>query len=149
VPAGFADGTDADSGGTVTSIDSGAGLAGGPITDVGSLSLAPCPNTEVLKSTGGGYACGQDVDTDTTYSAAANGGLTLSGGDEFAIADDGVNADRLANSSVGPARSPIRPCSRRTSGEASASGSTSSPCRPISARTSIRRFPASRSATWC
>jgi hypothetical protein len=40
VPAGFADGVDNDSGGTVTSISAGAGLQGGPITTTGTLSVA-------------------------------------------------------------------------------------------------------------
>jgi hypothetical protein len=39
-PAGFADGIDNDSGGTVTSVAAGAGLQGGPITSTGSLSVA-------------------------------------------------------------------------------------------------------------
>lgn len=40
VPAGFGDGIDDDSGGTVTSIATGAGLAGGPITDSGTVAIA-------------------------------------------------------------------------------------------------------------
>lgn len=40
VPAGFADGTDNDSGGTVTNIATGAGLTGGPITGSGSIAVA-------------------------------------------------------------------------------------------------------------
>lgn len=41
VPAGFADGVDNDSGGTVASIETGAGLTGGPITNTGLISVAP------------------------------------------------------------------------------------------------------------
>ena len=40
VPAGFADGTDDNSGGTVTSITAGAGLSGGTITGSGSIGIA-------------------------------------------------------------------------------------------------------------
>ena len=40
VPAGFADGVDHDSGGTVTSVTAGAGLTGGTITTSGALAVA-------------------------------------------------------------------------------------------------------------
>ena len=40
-PAGFADGIDNDSGGTVTSIVTGTGLTGGPISSAGVISVAP------------------------------------------------------------------------------------------------------------
>ncbi len=40
VPAGFADGVDDNSGGTVTSITAGAGLSGGTITGSGSIGIA-------------------------------------------------------------------------------------------------------------
>jgi hypothetical protein len=40
VPVGFADNTDNDSGGTVTSISAGAGLSGGTITGTGALAIA-------------------------------------------------------------------------------------------------------------
>jgi hypothetical protein len=41
VPAGFADGADNDSGGTVTSVVAGTGLSGGTITGSGTLAIAP------------------------------------------------------------------------------------------------------------
>jgi hypothetical protein len=41
VPAGFADGVDNSSGGTVTTVNAGAGLTGGPITTSGTLAIAP------------------------------------------------------------------------------------------------------------
>jgi hypothetical protein len=41
VPAGFADGIDNDSGGTVTSVVAGTGLSGGTITGSGTLGIAP------------------------------------------------------------------------------------------------------------
>ncbi len=40
VPAGFADGIDDDSGGTVTEITAGTGLEGGPITTTGTIGIA-------------------------------------------------------------------------------------------------------------
>ncbi len=40
VPAGFADGVDNDSGGTVTSVAAGTGLSGGTITGSGTLGIA-------------------------------------------------------------------------------------------------------------
>ncbi len=40
MPAGFADGVDNNSGGTVTSVSAGAGLSGGPITGSGTLAIA-------------------------------------------------------------------------------------------------------------
>jgi hypothetical protein len=40
-PPGFADNVDNDSGGTVTSVATGAGLTGGPITGSGTVSVAP------------------------------------------------------------------------------------------------------------
>jgi len=41
MPSGFSDGTDDNSGGTVTNIATGAGLTGGPITGSGSIAIAP------------------------------------------------------------------------------------------------------------
>ena len=41
VPAGFADGVDNDSGGTVTSVVAGTGLSGGTITGSGTIGIAP------------------------------------------------------------------------------------------------------------
>lgn len=61
VPAGFADGNDANSGGTVTSVGAGSGLSGGPVTGAGTLSLAACPGGQILKSTGAAYACATDL----------------------------------------------------------------------------------------
>jgi hypothetical protein len=73
-------------GGTVSSVGSGGGLTGGPITGAGTLALAPCPTDQILKSTGGGvYSCQADADTDTTYTAALGGGLSLSGANAFSV----------------------------------------------------------------
>jgi hypothetical protein len=101
-------GADANSGGTVTSVGSGAGLAGGPITTAGTLSIAnggvaasmladgavtaaklgePCSAGQVLKKGSSAWACG--ADQDTTYSAAS--GLSLSG-TTFGLSASGCSA---------------------------------------------------------
>lgn len=61
-------GTDANSGGTVTSIATGAGLAGGPITTTGTISVAPggigttqINATQVQRRVGGTCAVGSYV----------------------------------------------------------------------------------------
>ena len=74
---------DGNSGGTVTSVAAGAGLRGGTITTAGTIGLQECPATQLLKSTGDGYACAADTDTDTDtdtlYTAAATRGIELDG----------------------------------------------------------------------
>jgi hypothetical protein len=64
-------------GGTVTSVGTGAGLVGGPITTSGLISLLGCPAGQILKSTGSSWSCGADVDTTNVYSAATGGGVTV------------------------------------------------------------------------
>jgi hypothetical protein len=66
-------------GGTVTSVGSGAGLTGGPITGSGTLKLTSCPTGQLLKSNGSGYACGADLDSGGDITAVV-GGDGLSGG---------------------------------------------------------------------
>jgi hypothetical protein len=68
---------DTNSGGTVTSVGSGDGLAGGPITGSGTLTLMDCAANQVLKRNGGDTVWACAADQDTTYSAGA--GLALSG----------------------------------------------------------------------
>ena len=76
-------------GGTVTSVTAGTGLAGGPITTTGALSLAngyqlpqSCANGQVPKSNGaGGWACAADLTgtsggSGTVTSIATGAGLT-------------------------------------------------------------------------
>ena len=76
---------DGNSGGTVTSITAGGGLEGGTITSAGAIGLRQCPASQLLKSTGDGYACAADIDTDTDtdtdtrYTADAAGGIELDG----------------------------------------------------------------------
>ncbi|MFO1313634.1 MAG: tail fiber domain-containing protein [Burkholderiales bacterium] len=79
--------TDANSGGTVTSVGSGTGLSGGPITASGTLSIAAgyqlpqgCTNGQVAKSNGaGGWTCASDATGGgggTVTSVTAGAGLT-------------------------------------------------------------------------
>ena len=54
--------------GQVTGQDIGDGQVTGQEVDESTLSgvpLPPCPSDQILKSTGSGYACANDVDTDT------------------------------------------------------------------------------------
>ncbi|MFO1303334.1 MAG: tail fiber domain-containing protein [Burkholderiales bacterium] len=76
---------DANSGGTVTSVGSGTGLTGGPITSSGTLSIAAafqlpqsCTNGQVPKSNGsGGWTCATDANSGgTVTSITAGNGLT-------------------------------------------------------------------------
>lgn len=74
VPAGFADGVDADT--------------------LGGLS---CANGQVAKFSGGGWSCGDDAAS--TYSPASGGGLSLSG-TAFSVAAGGITNARLASDAV-------------------------------------------------
>ncbi|MDD5437870.1 MAG: hypothetical protein PHC70_01865 [Patescibacteria group bacterium] len=67
-------------GGTVTSVGSGNGLTGGPIVGAGSLSIIACGNGKVLKTAGGVWACGDDIDTNsggTITTINAGSGLSV------------------------------------------------------------------------
>ena len=74
-------------GGTVTSVDSGTGLTGGPITSSGALSINPnyrlpqsCTAGQVAKSDGSGaWLCANDQDSGGTVTQV-NAGTGLSGG---------------------------------------------------------------------
>ncbi len=81
----WACGADTNSGGTVTSVGSGTGLAGGPITACGTLSIATsyqlpqsCTNGQVAKSNGAGsWTCAGDNNSGgTVTSITAGAGLT-------------------------------------------------------------------------
>ena len=68
-----------DAGGTVKSVTAGSGLQGGTITNTGTISFATCAVNQVLKSTGPGYACAADADTNTTYTGNSAAGIDLTG----------------------------------------------------------------------
>ncbi len=89
VPAGFADGVDADSGGTVTSVSAGVGLAGGTITATGTLAVdttaiqarvaGNCTVGRYVRqiNADGTVVCGDDADAGGTVTAVTAGaGLT-------------------------------------------------------------------------
>ena len=72
-------------GGTLTQVNTGAGLTGGPITSAGTIDLTDCPNNQILKSTGNGWECANDVDTDTDTNSggtvtSVGSGAGLTGG---------------------------------------------------------------------
>lgn len=71
-------------------IDAGSGLQ----QSGAALALMSCAQDQVLKSTGAGWACGDDNDTVTTYDAGA--GLELNG-TTFRIAAGAVTNDMLQN----------------------------------------------------
>lgn len=83
--------TDTNSGGTVTSVDSGTGLTGGPFTSTGTLSLLQsfqlpqgCGSGQVAKSNGSTqWSCADDIDTDTNSGGtvtSVGSGTGLTGG---------------------------------------------------------------------
>lgn len=84
VPAGFADGIDHDSGGTVTSVSAGTGLSGGPITGSGSLSIA-----------NGGVGSLQIADGSVAAVDLASNAVGTA-----QLANDAVTAGKLANNAV-------------------------------------------------
>ncbi|MFO1305471.1 MAG: tail fiber domain-containing protein [Burkholderiales bacterium] len=95
---------DANSGGTVTSVASGTGLTGGPVTSSGTLSIASayqlpqsCTNGQVPKSNGaGGWTCASDANGGgTVTSITAGNGLT--GGTITTTGTIAVDTDLLAS----------------------------------------------------
>ena len=66
---------DVGGGGTVTQVNTGTGVSGGPITSTGTIDLADayrlpqsCADGEVAKSNGSGtWSCAADTDTDNTF----------------------------------------------------------------------------------
>jgi len=65
--------------GTVTSVATGNGLSGGPITGTGTIGInAPtCTATEKLTWNGTAFQCTADIDNDTTYTGGV--GIALTG----------------------------------------------------------------------
>ena len=120
---------DGNSGGTVTSVATGAGLTGGPITGSGTISIPAggvtsamiadgsvtftdwnangCTTGQIPKmSAGGTWGCGLDVDTNsggTVTSVAAGAGLTggpITSSGTISIPTGGVTSTMIADGAV-------------------------------------------------
>lgn len=120
VPAGFADGVDDNSGGTVTSVTAGTGLAGGTITDSGTIGIAAggvgaiqIDSAEVQARVTGGCPPGsyfEAINSDGSVSCAravrsVTAGVGLTGGTitdtgTVALADGGVGSAQIDPSEV-------------------------------------------------
>jgi trimeric autotransporter adhesin len=110
-----------NSSGSVTSVDSGTGLTGGPITTSGALSIASafrlpqdCANGEIPKSDGSGsWQCGTDQDSPgTDWHVGGNAGTTgtdflgTTDAQPLALDVNGARALRLEPASDGTNESP-------------------------------------------
>lgn len=111
IPAGFADGIDGNSGGTVTSLSAGAGLTGGVITGSGTLAVdttliqsrvsGSCVAGQYLRQVNadGSVVCGTDANSGGTVTSVGSGtGLTggpISGSGTIAIANGGVGLAQI------------------------------------------------------
>jgi hypothetical protein len=98
VPSGFADGIDNDSGGSVTTIGTGAGLTGGPITGSGTVAIA-----------NGGVSTAMIAPGAVGSSQIANAGvgpgqIATNAVDSAKIADGSVAAADIAVNAVGAAQ---------------------------------------------
>lgn len=120
VPAGFADGVDDDSGGTVTSVTAGTGLTGGTITGSGIISVQPggigvaqidtnevqarvtdaCPLGGYFEGVNadGSVTCGSAVTSLTAGTGLTGGTITDSG--TIGIANGGVGAAQIDSTEV-------------------------------------------------
>ena len=99
-------------GGAVSSIATGAGLTGGPITGSGTIALKAtnllpeiaCEKNQVPKWNGGAWACAADaVGGGTVTSVAAGTGLSggpITGAGTIAVADGGIGPAQLADFAV-------------------------------------------------
>jgi hypothetical protein len=109
-------GTDTDSGGTLTQVDTGLGLTGGPVTETGTISVDPaqvqrrvigtCPAGEYLTSINedGSAQCGTDEDSGGTLTQVDTGtGLTggpITDTGTIAIASGGVGETEIDPAAV-------------------------------------------------
>ena len=90
--------------GTVTSVDSGAGLAGGPITATGILSLAPIGTNTLLANTTGGTAVPAGVSLSVLLDAAigsARGSILRRGASTWAVLTPGSAGTYLRSGGAG------------------------------------------------
>ena len=95
-------------GGTVTSVGTGTGLTGGPITTSGTISLiTTCSTNQVLQWNGSAWVCASisGGSGGTVTSVTAGSGLTASpnpitGSGTISIPSGGVTSSMLANNSL-------------------------------------------------
>jgi hypothetical protein len=104
VPAGFADGTDDVGAGTVSSVTAGAGLAGGTITDSGTVSIADGGVSGAMIAAG----------------AVGTTQLAANAVDSVSIADAAVVAADIAPGAVGAAQIDPTQVQARVSGSCAA-----------------------------
>jgi len=118
-------------GGTVTSVDSGTGLAGGPITTSGTLSLAPVGALNLLANTAGGSATPAGVTLSVLLDAAigsARGSLLRRGTSEWSVLTPGTAGQYLQSGGTGADLSWGNPAGAGTvTSIATASGITGGP----------------------
>lgn len=90
--------------GTVTSVDSGAGLAGGPITSAGSLSLAAIPTLTLLANVSGVSATPAGATLSTVLDAVlgtARGSLLRRGATAWTVLAPGSSGQYLQSGGSG------------------------------------------------
>jgi hypothetical protein len=106
--------------GTVTSVATGSGLTGGPITSTGTIAIATggitaamlagngCAANQILKYTGSAWACAADATAAGTVTSVATGtGLTggpITASGTVSIANLGVGNTQLADNAVATAK---------------------------------------------
>ncbi len=116
MPAGFADGADDVGTGTVTSVASGFGLSGGPISSSGTLAVntdaiqrrvsGACTAVEALRgiNADGSVSCGPDANSGGSVTAITAGtglsGGTIVNSGTIAIADGGVGTNQINSNEV-------------------------------------------------
>jgi hypothetical protein len=96
----------------ITAVTAGTGLLGGATSGDATLSVDPA--TTQSRVTGacaagssirtinenGTVTCEVDTDTNTTYTVAVGGGLSLNGSNQFAVANGGITAAMIGANSV-------------------------------------------------
>jgi len=90
--------------GTVTSVDTGSGLAGGPITTTGILSLAPIPTLNLLANTTGGAGVPAGVTLSVLLDAAigsARGSVLRRGASGWSVLTPGTAGTYLKSGGSG------------------------------------------------
>ena len=130
LPPGFADGEDADSGGTVRSVAAGAGLSGGTITETGTLAIAEGGVTQAMlapdavdsaRVVDGSLVAADLASGAVTAAKIAPGAVTSSGIADGTVAsadlaDGAVTGAKIAAGSIGAAHVDGTQIQRRVQG---------------------------------